>query len=40
MRNLSDMFLALRDFDSKEDKIEVEYHNYNLVLDDFSHVCK
>ena len=39
------MFLALRDFDSKEDKIEVGYHNYNLMTErdfelDYENICR
>ena len=38
------MFLTLRNFDSKEDKIEVEYHNYNLMTKrdfelDYEDIC-
>ena len=44
IRHWSDMFLTLRNFDSKEDKIEVEYHNYNLMTKrdfelDYEDIC-
>ena len=32
IRNFSIMFLARRTFDIKEDKLELEYHNENLMM--------
>ena len=31
IRDLSKMFLALLKFALKEDKLELEYHNYSLI---------
>lgn len=45
IRQLSNMFLALREFDLKENELELEYRNLNLITKrdwKFNHedVCK